>query len=104
MNEELNKKLNEWAGTTDVEYTHPTFGIAYCFKWLEPKLEYETITFVPITGTATELTSLQKWGCKILLRGWKKSVSAIGDSKNPALALCLAIEKLISEDDNGQGI
>jgi len=90
-------------GTHDVGDAPDFVGsLDTCFKWLVPKLRYETITFIPITGTLEELDSIQKWGCRILQKGWSESTSAIGDSKNPALALCLAIDKLFDKGDSNK--
>lgn len=122
MNSELNKKLAEWVFdevelVCEPDREHP-LGIIYfwkdgqhlscelftlsetaCFRHLVPKLQFETITFVPVTGTSTELDSIQRWGCGILFKGWEKSISTIGDSETPALALCLAFEKQREENN-----
>ena len=113
MNEqELNKKLAEWAGfkSTDVpdvlnyqqghkEWCYPnlrckldlptfTQSLDACFKWLVPKLKHY---------------ELSNWA-------WKKHTGWAGIEKierieyrfaiadTPALALCLAIEKLIDKE------
>jgi len=87
MNEqELNKKLNDWAGTTDVDYAHPTFGIAYCFKWLVPTLNDKLDRHIEL------YQSTSGWICNI----------GLGDveveNKNPSLALRLAIEEIIDSE------
>jgi len=104
MNEELNKKLALWAGFakhrqfSDWWYRPDgrdisrlprfTSSLDACFKWLEPKLlSYQ----------------LNNWGnnnhhCVIHREG----VNYVGAyAKTPALALCLAIEKLIEEELSG---
>ena len=87
MNEqELNKKLNEWAGTKDIDYTDPELGIVYCFKSLVPKLE------------SYEIRLNHGKHC-----AWVKlpaRYTEFGMAETPAHALCLAIEKLI--DNRGR--
>jgi len=83
---ELNKKLNTWAGTMDVEYTHPVYGIAHCFKWLVPKLDVDYIQLSP---------TLIQWYCYVETG----ELMAEAEAENPALALCLAIERLIDSSD-----
>jgi len=106
MNNELNKKLAEWAGFTPmcdreegtkyiVTWEFPnskifgdcpnfTESLDACFKWLVPKLEHY---------------SLWKQGTEHVAEIW--SSSKFGRKKNTystALALCLAIEELIDTD------
>jgi len=63
-------------------FTDPGIGIAYCFKWLVPKLKE-----LGIAGSI-----LYVWLPKIIV-----------NDEEPALALCLAISKLIEQDvDNAK--
>jgi len=101
MNEQaLNKKLAEWAGfrITTQSYTDfepvrderwwqpdgfegkPNFiqSLDACFKWLVPKLRYDL------------------WVHDMILIDW---ISSVCRGANPALALCLAIEKLTDSGD-----
>jgi len=101
---ELNKKLAEWAGLTHIQTWqfsdsfHIEFrasdGMIYfplaftesldaCFKWLVPKLAHYFI------GDSVHGHTAAVWN-----QGY--SYGAKGDT--PALALCLAIEKLIDGD------
>lgn len=99
-NEELNRKLAEWAGFKRVKYTTkiykypegnsnslPNFteSLDACFKWLAPKFHYDVLL--------SHAPDLSNWHCDIL----GKSVY-IGEEKIPALALCKAIEKLIDNE------
>lgn len=91
MNEELNKKLAEWAGVkphpvypTGYDYPYFTDSLDACFKWLVPKLE------------SYELKLNYKKHC-----AWVKlptKYTEFGMAETPALALCLAIEKLIDKE------
>ena len=120
MYEELNKKLVEFAGfitsKVDIErqgehgiidsiitpngkqyfgempdFTDPDFGVAYCFKWLVPKVEY----YFSYQFNETLLKDESKrWRCLLSNKGFgKEKFESFGAT--PALALCLAIEKLI---------
>ena len=92
MNEqELNEKLAEWAGCAmeyDRVYEKPfTQSLDACFKWLVPKLNH-----IEMVGHNGDFV----WNPEIKDR--LATVSTIG-GKSPALALCLAIEKLIDKEE-----
>jgi len=98
---ELNKKLAEWAGfefnadwSQDNPYKDPngvilqdwepfTESLDACFKWLVPKLRGEMEKEHPngIDGRHYVFMVLCTWLSRVL------------DGDDPALALCLAIEK-----------
>ena len=101
---ELKKKLAEWAdweeltdtpfGTIGFDPLEKQGAVLYkrsipdfpesldaCFKWLVPKLYTLQITTLENRGTTAEAQLNNKWG--------------VGGNEAPALALCLAIEKLI---------
>uniref|UniRef100_A0A6H1ZRF0 Phage ABA sandwich domain-containing protein n=1 Tax=viral metagenome TaxID=1070528 RepID=A0A6H1ZRF0_9ZZZZ len=108
----LNKKLAEWAGFVvgkvknkdSIWYNHalwtspdgrdftldiPVFtdSLDACFKWLVPKVEDPSISvYKPVLGG-------NYWVCVLGEKGCIDNVNASGET--PALALCLAIEKLI---------
>jgi len=112
--QELNKKLAEWVGKDDEEFLwyvdnvlrreelNFTQSLDACFKWLVPKLDKK------VEGTNRWITGLDitfSYGahqggiiCGVQAEVLVKSVhNTICDSisETPALALCLAIEKLI---------
>ena len=87
MENTLLDKLNEWAGTTDVEYTHKKFGIAYCFEYIVPKLGFVDLTFCKCDDGTWEF---------VLDMG---GVHYLEVDKTPALALCRAVAKLIEEEN-----
>lgn len=90
--EDMLLTLNKWAGTEGIDYADPEWGISYCFKWLVPKLEYREILLVP------RPTKTQSWSCWIGRFGIGRGTmpeSVVEGEETPALALCLAIEKLI---------
>ncbi len=91
---ELNFKLNNWAGTMDVEYTHSTYGIAYCFGWLVP----EALKLLIEKGYIPPIMKLfQLW--------YDELVSLTGGSSNveqAALTLCIALEKRV--DSRGASV
>lgn len=94
---DLNEKLNTWAGTADIDYTHPRFGIVYCIEELLPKLQHGLgiTVIIYFGGGATvgyPVIELKKMSRRV--------VPLEMDSKNPALSLCLAIEKLIGSQDD----
>ena len=97
MNDKLNKKLAEWAGFKKSKYTTrlydypdkskhyaelPNFpeSLDACVKRLVPKLSHYFIGDSVDGHTATV---------------WNQSYSYGAKGNTPALALCLAIEKLI---------
>jgi len=108
---ELNKKLAEWAGLTHIQTWqfsdsfHIEFrasdGMIYfplaftesldaCFKWLVPKLKedesfWSSYDFTEVVAPPAWEVTLCKWG----------GTEFVGEAETPALALCLAIEKLI---------
>lgn len=103
-NEELNKKLAEWAGfriyaiggasswikpTGGIEVKLPKFteSLDACFKWLVPKLPYIFVFDYAEGG----------WAC--FARGCEGAPDkAVGEAETPALALCKAIEQLIDKE------
>lgn len=85
MEDILLKKLNDWAGTKNINYTDPELGIAHCFKWLVPKFNNDVLL--------SHAPNLSDWHCDIL----GKQVY-IGEEKTPALALCKAILRLIDSE------
>ncbi len=91
---ELNKKLNDWAGTRGIDYLSEDTGLSACFKWLVPRL-----------GVGLDYIQF-----KYREEGWLCVIRSVGLEKRAfyyktlALALCFAIQKLINGDDNGQGI
>ncbi len=109
MNEELNKKLLEFAGFEVFEYMDGyrvgwygqgkylsrkgfdlTKSLDACFKWLVPK----ALTIIAMRSYAPPIMKLfQLW--------YDELVALTGDSSNTkqsALALCLAIEKLMDKE------
>ena len=109
--EELNRKLAEWAG---IPLDAVDFGLPYqqrvyeppkftesldaCFKWLVPKLwELSRPYFLMITLTqlADNGSTPNQFTCSAQ-RGNECLVMAF-HGETPALALCLAIEKLIGD-------
>ena len=100
MNEqELNKKLAEWARIPNgdcpgcgrsIELTQ---SLDACFEQLVPKLEdiaYEIRFVFPVEGEFS-------WSCCLITTGSALGRRAKGDAETPALALCKAIEKLIDK-------
>ena len=93
-NQELNKKLAKWAKLEDGlgldRVPNFTESLDACFKWLVPRL-FENGLFISLIA--------DKRFCRVtILSGIfdrKDKVEAVGENKDPALALCLAIEKLI---------
>lgn len=106
MNEqELNKKLAEWAGvplmavdfgfpSSDVMYEPPNFtqSLDACFKWLVPNHDITSIMFL---YTDDEVI------CKVEV-AWSKEYEGIANIGKEALALCLAIEKLINKEKENE--
>jgi len=113
-NEELNRKLTNWAKTkehfTDEEgcphrkVVQFTESLDVCFKWLVPKLDKLDIsknTRLSINSDCPNRIQVcvmidksyhNKSGLLIRNEIWGNAAD-----ENPALALCLAIEKLIDE-------
>ena len=110
MYEELNKKLAEWAGFRFYDYgnstivfdseensyespdfTDPELGIAYCFKWLVPELLSRNYYVEIIQGEVDDAT------CHLHTNLNKPEFLTY--AKTPALALCLAIEKLMEANN-----
>ena len=100
MNEVLNKKLAEWAGLSGVKYDAPcpkfTESLDACFKWLVPKLigdyQYTLAMTTDVDDESRESTYTFDLSSDPLV------IDAESTDKTPALALCLAIEKLIDEE------
>jgi len=100
MNEqELNKKLAEWAGWKQViNYNDPsmneehppllTQSLDACFKWLWRKA-IQTLADI-------DLSSIEEAIHKLFYLWATERVIRLNDE--PALALCLAIEKLIDKE------
>jgi len=110
MNEELDKRLAEWVGFVycgcpgggyfwmrpdgghSPEYPIFTNSLDACFKWLVPKYIAE-VCVLPMG--LTSIMSIYAF----LFAEWLKVMQ---EKVEPALALCLAIEKLIDkEETNG---
>ena len=90
----LNDKLNTWAETDGIDYTDTELGIAHCFKWPVPKLQDK--------GYMVELYSYEQKGYKVSvyhITGQVDIPVAITTNETPALAVCLAIEKLIDGEE-----
>ena len=113
MDKEALKKLAEWAGFTwwqplrgfltpehipellepsELDFTDPVWGISYCFKWLVPKLREERYHY--------KLNSVREGGHFAVV--WRHTEGLIynAQAETPALALCLAISKLIDGEAN----
>ena len=90
MENTLLDKLNEWAGTIAVDYTHKKFGIAYCFEYIVPKLPDYYITFSQRRDEAIE-AYFQYYS--VDSGNEYENFGATADTA--ALALCRAVEKLI---------
>ena len=112
MNEVLNKKLAEWAGlpldATDFGlpynqqvYKPPNFteSLDACFKWLVPKLPLKKINWKRNWGTESDLYMSFRTTWEIVLDLHEIPFHVEGKDNNPALALCLAIEKLLEVKD-----
>lgn len=107
MNEqELNKKLAEWVGfhkrqpEISVDWWRPDgqyegsclpdfpHSLDACFKWLVPKLNEQALRIRLINQPVGGNTFFCAIGGKHLAHGW-------AEAETLAIALCLAIEKLI---------
>lgn len=91
--QELNKKLAEWAGLEDAlgldrvpNFTH---SLDACFKWLVPRASED--------GYEVAISTEGK-DCYGELFGQGQGDHLQADVETPALALCLAIEKLIESE------
>ena len=87
MDTTLLTKLNKWAGTKGIDYLSEDTGLSACFKWLVPNLGKYIVRFGnPLDKVYchlyTEATNWIMWVAETPLH-------------QEALALCLAIEKLI---------
>ena len=126
MYEELNKKLAEWLeedkdvflfwrneSTLEVHpHLRPNFpeSLDACFKWLVPKVvNFKSLghpfTVKIVSGWGeihgeygAEITNPTCWK-----EGHHTPRYALEFNKNPALALCLAIEKLIDKEEPNEG-
>jgi len=109
MSEELNKKLAEWAGIplspidfgvpcTEGGYDPPNFteSLDACFKWLVPKLNDSGYGIYKFTQY-----SFHSFGVELGALTYQGTINRYMDgicaavAREPALALCLVIEKLI---------
>ncbi len=110
--QELNKKLAEWAGFKETPSSYagrefiwqvpdgssiidlPNFtnSLDACFKWLVPKLKVDEDTIM----FAHPIESM-KYYCEIIDADGEPIAGSLA-YKAPALALCLAIEKLIDSE------
>jgi len=118
--QELNEKLAKWAGFVKheneaypdrvwTEWTHPdgkgwtrelnfTKSLDACVKWLVPKIHayvlqsFSTAHHLHHASVALPYTNIQN------IQVFEANVER---TENPALALCLAIEKLIDEANKG---
>ena len=104
--QELNKKMAEWrfpdavSITVGAEHIFITFehgnellhlltqSLDACFEWLAPEIRRRKLIL--------ELNDMGDWHWDIWNIGGK--ILACEDDDNPALALCLAISKLIEQD------
>ena len=88
---ELKKKLNDWAGTENIDYLCDESGLSACFKWLVPKVtandDYTLQVAQSKYHTTVHITPHYEGTPNFRYYG--------EDGQKPALALCLAIEKLI---------
>ncbi len=94
----LLNKLNRWAGTNDVDYTSEDIGLSACFKWLVPKLKPYGLLGICFHNSVIDkvLTPDEVWGFECHIKLEKYILGRFdGQAETPALALCLAIEKLI---------
>ena len=92
--QKLNKKLAEWVGMAHIHYVTPinfTESLDECFKWLVPWGEIEEITFM---FSSNAVSCDVEAGFKFY-EGHVNVDSFKEAQKKSALALCLAIEKLI---------
>ena len=99
MYEELNKKLTKWVGLDYFKSRNFTESLDACFKWLVPKLDKLNITCGLVAYCDKDDESMKPY------YAWLASVdkpydSWFADAGTPALALCLAIEKLIDREAN----
>ena len=96
----FNDKLNTWAGTKGIDYTDHEFGIAHCFKWLVPKvreLGWDMAIY------CSDDYSAEFYGKDYRGDYERGSGRYETSAKTSALALCLAISKLIEQDvDNAK--
>ena len=86
FNLHYNEYLSRWRwqtpdGEWDIDFTNPDTGIAYCFKYLVPKLVWSIWLINAGNG----------WEFHIIM----PMRHIVGKAETPALALCKAIEKLI---------
>ena len=95
--EQLNAKLNTWAGTKGIDYTDPEFGIAHCFKRLVPKLQQLNQPYGYTIQVEFPSGSDVCWASIVDYKELPEKVYS-ANNKQPALALCLATEKLIDEE------
>lgn len=100
---ELNKKLAEWA-RCQMEYDRVfekpfTESLDACFKWLVPKLTKE---YIELEIHLDYLVKSNTWNLALLDGFYNpdepKYLISVANSKDPALAMCLAIEKLIDSE------
>jgi len=115
--QELNKKLAEWAGWVKLKtagwkdvmgelHFEPNFTLSLdaCFKWLVPKLYNQGNTEIRFSYSSAEDSVV----CEIW-QGWPElKEKGCGHGyywlKEEALALCKAIEQLIDkEEQDGKG-
>jgi len=106
--QELNRKLAEWVGSHSIRFRDgETYGydsqerlhwlqftqsIDACFEWLVPKLGVQVRLGIYMNCRMWNVSILQGYdGAKVL---------SFGENNNLALALCLAIEKLIDREQN----
>lgn len=110
---ELNEKLARWAGFREwvipgwwifpnepsrendllPDFTDPDYGIAYCFKWLVPKVEHFHYIAIYIVRDAINEPQPIMWDACVSTYEHIEFARA----ETPTLALCKAIEKLIDK-------
>ena len=88
----LLKKLNDWAGTEGIDFLSEDIGLSACFKWLVPKLAHINIMVHPRDGkNYKKFIKVEVWTDEE-----QEPKQAVAET--PALALCLAILRLIEQD------
>jgi len=109
--QKLNRKLAEWAGFKFVDSSkkdvtlyelagilnkgRPDFtqSLDACFEWLVPKLDYPLLLSSSI-GT----DKITRYACLIEVYDVHPTEYSVVSIETPALALCLAIERLIDKE------
>ena len=93
----LRNKLNIWAGTKDIDFLCEESGLSACFKWLVPKLK-ESYTLQHIDYDMIRNQVLVWYWIRHRPKAPDEFTAKWGIDPNPALALCLAINKMIEQE------